>query len=187
MPESISPEERLFKVIQQAKQGPGPGKNGSPGKKKSGWLEKLKKFFSDRFGGKNAAGLKEALKDRLDRLEIQPQHINKVLAGVLAVVFLIAVYVLFQKPRDVAGILESVSRIKNVPPDRKNIDPLKEVSFYLNEIRRRDIFQAHEKAPVVETVQPAAPVAKAAQEMTLPKAIAPSALPNEMPYVQPLM
>lgn len=142
MSETISPEERLFKVIQQGKLAAG-RESGAGGEKNRGWIERFKRFIASWTAGKTGADGKEIVPARIKWPELEPESINKVLAAILAIVLGFIIYTVSGKQKDVAVIMNAVSRIKASPEEGKKITTLKELSFYLNEIRKRDIFHAN--------------------------------------------
>ncbi len=153
MADTISPEERLFKVIQQGKLTAGQDRSGS-GEKTGGGFERFKRFITAQIAGKTGADSREGLLARIKWPELEPGIVNKVLAVVLVVALGLVAYEVLGKHKDVAVIMEAVSRIKTLPEeDKKKIEPLKALSFYLSEIRKRDIFRANAESPVVENVQ----------------------------------
>lgn len=168
MADTISPEERLFKVIQQGKQTAGQDR-GASGKKTGGVFEKFKHFITAQIAGKTGAVSRESLLARIQWPELEPGIINKVLAVVLVVVLVSVAFGVLGKRKDVAVITEAVARTKALPEEgKKKIDPLKTLSFYLNEIRKRDIFRMNAETPVVESVQvKSESLAKTAETMKL--------------------
>jgi len=145
MADTLSPEERLFKVIQQGKLAA--GRAGSGGEKKTGgWFGGFKRFTAPQ-----AAGLKEVVPGWLRWPEFEPENINRVLA-VIFIVLVFAVYAASAQHKNVSVIAEVAARNGSPPgADKKTIEPLKEFSFYLKGIQRRDIFRAGTEAPAVES------------------------------------
>ncbi len=168
MSETLSPEERLFKVIQQGKRAAGKD-SGVPEKKKDGWLERSRRFIASHTAGKAGSDWKKSVLARIKWPELEPENINKVLAVVLGVVLVFAVHATFGKRKDVAAIATAVSRIKVSPEEgKKRVEPLKELSFYLNGVRGRDLFRSGVAAPSFESVQKSSePVAKAPESLKL--------------------
>ncbi|MFH0983900.1 MAG: hypothetical protein V1882_00025 [Candidatus Omnitrophota bacterium] len=153
MSEMISPEERLFKVIQQGKLVAGQGRR-DPEKKNGGWLEGFKRFIPSSAVGTAGAIAKEDFLVRIKWPELEPENINKVLAVVLGAVLVFVVYVASSKHKDVAMITDAAAKIGALPGEgEKKIETLKELSFYLNAIRKRDVFRASTGAPVASNVQ----------------------------------
>jgi hypothetical protein len=153
MADTLSPEERLFKLIQQGK--PPPGQAGGLNEKKNGsWFERSKSFITSQIFGSTGAGPKANFLKRIKWPELELETINKVLAVVLAIVLMFVVYALSGKHKDVAMITNAAARIGALPGDaKKKIETLKELSFYLNEIQKRDVFHATAGATVVQSVQ----------------------------------
>lgn len=183
MSENISPEERLFKVIQQGKLTEGQGKRGSE-KKAGGWPEKIKRFITAQTTGNTGASGKESFLARIKWPELEPAGINKVLVVVLTMVLVFAVYSALRKRKDVALVETAARSITSPEEGKKKIEPLKELSFYLNAVRKRDVFRANAGAPAVENVQKASEsLAKAAESLKL-QGISWGAVPKAMILVQ---
>jgi Tfp pilus assembly protein PilP len=151
MADNASPEERLFKIIQNGKNTP-PGKQDSAGAKPKKSREGVKRLFTGlnlfkpplpgrttfRPGG--AVALPAAL--RAEDLKT----INRVLALVLACVTALVFYYFMNKRLEVS---ELTARVSDVPFQRKKaaIEPFKPLPFYLEGVKERDIFSpAAEKA-----------------------------------------
>jgi hypothetical protein len=167
MSDTLSPEERLFKVIQQGKQTPGPDR-GASDKKKGGGFDRFKRFIASITAGKTGAERKENLSAGIKWPELEPENINKVLIVVL-VVLVVAVFMVSGKQKDVAVITEAVSKIKvSLEEGKKKIQPLKALSSYLSGMRKRNVFSAGVEAPAVEgALKKTEPVGKAAEVMKL--------------------
>ncbi|MCX5677839.1 MAG: hypothetical protein NTY76_01895 [Candidatus Omnitrophica bacterium] len=168
MAENISPEERLFKVIQQGKNSA--PEEGKPGGKKFGeWLRGLKRFISavgaPPSGEKKGFNWKTIIPANLKLPELEPGVINKVLAAALIIVAILVIYALTSKRQDTTMITDAVSKIQiaSVGGNEK-IEPLKKADFYLAEIRKRDIFHPIPKEAVTETKQGASGKLKKAAE-----------------------
>lgn len=157
MAENISPEERLFKVIQQGKNSaPEEGKSG--GKRFGGWLRGLRRLMSSigraPSAEKKGFSWKAIVPADFKLPELEPGVINKVLVAALIVVVALAVYLSASKRRDTTMITAAVSKIQTAPVGGKEkITPLKKVGFYLDEIRKRDIFHPAPEKSAVEVKQ----------------------------------
>jgi len=150
MSDTLSPEERLFKVIQQGKLVASQGGSGSE-KRPKGWLDKLKSVLAFQSTGKTGTDSKESFLSRIRWPEVEPETINKVLGMVLVVVLGLAIYAASGKSKDVATIVNAAAKIKvSSEEGKKKSEPLKALSFYLSQIRKRDIFRANSMAPAVE-------------------------------------
>ena len=169
MAENISPEERLFKVIQQGKN-PASG-NEKPGDKKlAGWLRAFKRFASSigsaASGENKGFDWKSIVPANFKLLELEPGAINKALAVTLVVVMMLVVYSSISKRQDTTKITDAVSKIQIAPlAGGEKMEPLNKVDFYVDGIRRRDIF--HPVMPeeaAVGTEQPVSELLKKAAE-----------------------
>jgi len=151
MSDTLSPEERLLKVIQQGKLTAGQDRSG--GKEKAGgWFERFKRPQAAQSSGKLGADLKEILA-RMKWPELEPEKINKVLAVILVGVLAFAAYPALRKQRDVSVIAAASKAKISSAEDKKKIQPLKGLSFYLSGLRKRDIFRASAAAPAVDRVE----------------------------------
>lgn len=155
MAENISPEERLFKVIQQAKQ-PGPEEAGPVDKKPGGWLGALKRLIPSRrsaaAGPKKGFNWKRVTPSHIKLPELNPGIINRILAAALIVIVVLVAYSAVNKRQDTKKITEAVSKIP-APPISLKMKPLEEASSYLNKVKKRNIFDYALKAPDGETKQ----------------------------------
>lgn len=155
MAENISPEERLFKVIQQGKNSPSDEKG--PGERKSGgWLRALKRARSSIGSaspeGKKPFDWKKIIPANLKLPELDPGGLNKVLAAALAVTVALVIYASTSKRQDTMKITDAVSKIQIASVGGKEkIEPLKKLNSYIEEIRRRDIFRPAPKEVQEET------------------------------------
>ncbi|MDD5225838.1 MAG: hypothetical protein PHV97_01465 [Candidatus Omnitrophica bacterium] len=167
MSDTLSPEERLFKVIQQGKLTPGQD-SGANKKKTGGWFEIFKRFTPAKNAAKPGAGWKAVLPVQIRWPELEPDIINKVLVAVL-VVLMVAAFWVSGKRKDVAVITEAVSKIRgSVEEGKKKIESLKALSFYLDEIRKRDIFRPSVETSAGEVAQrKSETIVKAAEKMKL--------------------
>jgi type II secretory pathway component PulC len=162
--EKVSPEERLFKVIQEGKKSPS-GIEVSKKKKIKIDLRGIKQFFTNlkpRPVAKEKpkeAGAPLALPIKLQ--EIDPKAINKVLIVILSLLTVLVIHSAINKRPNIAKITDAVSKIKFQALKKKAIESFKPVALYLEEVRKRDIFrpvpQAQQKVAII------APKAKKAQ------------------------
>lgn len=157
MAENISPEERLFKVIQQGKE-PAPGEGAPEGKRPDGWLRGLKHFISTIVSGSpehnKGFDWKKLVPGNLKLPELEPGAINRILAGTLAVIVALVIYSSVSKRQDTTKITEAVSKIQIASmTGREKIEPLKEAPFYLDQMKKRDIFHPALKEREAEPAQ----------------------------------
>jgi hypothetical protein len=157
MAENISPEERLFKVIQQGKD-PDPGEKGPGDGKFGGWLRGLKRLISSIGSAhperKKGFDWNSVIPAGLKLPELEPGAINKILAIVLVIVLALTAYLSSIKRRDTMKITDAVSKIQIASAaGKEKMEPLKKVDFYIDEIRKRDIFRPAPKEAEVETKQ----------------------------------
>jgi len=164
---NVSPEERLFKVIQEGKDASLGDKNfRKKGKVRIdlrgikqlfGSLDSVRKGFFVR--AKSRTGTKEsiaamsiALPIRLN--EISPRAINGVLIIMLSVLTVMTIHYGINKRPSIARISDAISKIHFQRPKREPIEAFRPVDFYLKEAGKRDIFR---------------PVTKAQQKVVIPK------------------
>jgi hypothetical protein len=184
MAENISPEERLFKVIQQGK-GPTP-EDGKPGNKKfNEWLRGLKHFMAaagSAFSkGNKGFDWKKIAPANLKIPELEPGAINKILAVALFIVVMLVAYSSMSKRQDTMKITDAVSKIQIASAGGKEkIEPLKKADFYLGEIRKRDIFRPVPKEEVIEAKPAVSGRLKKAAENQKLQGIAWGAVPKAM-------
>ena len=153
MAESISPEERLFKIIQQGKLAAAQ-ETVESGKKKESWVERFKhSLIPQPAKGGSEVPWKTRILERIQWPELDPGKINGVLAVVLGIILAVGTYAVFGKHKDVAEIAEKAMKAKSLPEESKKNEPLKSLSYYLGEIQKRDIFRARVVVPVVAEVQ----------------------------------
>jgi len=160
MAENISPEERLFRVIQQGKN-PALEKERPGNKKLAGWLRGLRRFVSSigSAASKENKGFdwKSIVPANFKLPELEPGAINKALAVTLVVVMMLVVYSSISKRQDTTKITDAVSKIQIAPIEGgEKIGPLKKIDFYIDGIRKRDIF--HPAKPEEEAAGTEQPV-----------------------------
>jgi len=157
MAENISPEERLFKVIQQEKKAP--SEKGKPGDKRpGGWLSRIKRLMPPASvaqpAQKKGFDWKKIVPAHMKLPELEPGVINRALAGILAVIVMLVIYASVSKRQDTTRISDAVSRMQTASAGGKErIEPFKEISYYLGGIRKRDIFRPTPKEAPVEVKQ----------------------------------
>ncbi|MBN2453763.1 MAG: hypothetical protein JXB40_05855 [Candidatus Omnitrophica bacterium] len=159
MAENISPEERLFKVIQQGKQlepaSGAPEKKGFPG-----LLSAIRRMMSS--GGPavkprtSAPGKsfdwKKIFPANLKFPEPKPGQINKALFFVLILMIAAVVYSLATKRQDAARITDAVSKIQiSSAGGREKIEPFKALAHYLGRIQERNLFRPYPRGGVIES------------------------------------
>jgi len=152
--ENVSPEERLFKVIQKGKDTPlerkDLGKNktagtGFRGTKHlfSGLGSAGKGIFARAKSGscskETMAAMPAGLPIRLN--EISPRAINGVLLIMLGVLTAVTIHYGINKRPSIAKLSSAISKIHFQTPKREPVEAFKPVDFYLKEVRKRDIFK----------------------------------------------
>ncbi len=168
MAENISPEERLFNVIQRGKQ-PAAG-SGDPGDKKpGGWMAKLKRFFPasrpSSHEGKKSFNWKTIFPASIQLPEIEPGAINKALVAALIISTVFFIHSFLVKQKDASQIAQAVSKISiSSSLGLKKEEPLKGLAYYLGEIQNRDIFHPAPKNIVVGVKREASESLKKAAE-----------------------
>ena len=89
---------------------------------------------------------------------INLKMINQVLVGILVGLFIVMVYVTFRQRPEVSSVMAAVSNIKIMDIEPKSIIMFKELPFYLDEMTKRNIFEAFQEAKaVVKAVAPEEP------------------------------
>ncbi len=151
MAEKISPEERLFKVIQQGKQAAGQEVKASE-KQTGSWYEKLMNLMPARTLGKTSAASGKSFIAAIAWPEVDPANINKFLAVVLGVVLVFVAAEALGKRKDVTVIRETLAKLGTLPEEGKKAETLKELSFYLGEVQKRDLFHAGVAVSTAEAV-----------------------------------
>jgi hypothetical protein len=158
MVENLSPEERLFKVIQEGKQEkPKERPEKQIGKNVDEWMRGMKRFILS-IGARRPAPAgkgfdwKKMIPRPVKLNELKPDLINKALAGVLVMVVALVVYSAFSERQDMAKVTGAISRLQKSPltAGGEKIEPFESLDFYLNEIRKRDIFRPIPKSMMLE-------------------------------------
>jgi len=142
MVDKISPEEKLFKIIQEGKKDGAKPLSGPRG---------IKRFFTGLSLDKNMfmakpksvqaaiGGAPAAFSIALSK--IKPKAVNTVLAIILASLTLFIIYVAIHDRSRVAIIAGRISMIPVGPVKTETIEAFKPMSFYLAEVEKRKIFQ----------------------------------------------
>jgi hypothetical protein len=145
MAENISPEERLFNVIQRGKQ-PAPGSGESGDKKPGLWASLLKRFMPpgkpQMQEEKKGFDWKKIFPASIKLPELEAAAINKILILALFVTTIFFTKSLLTKQKDATKIADTVSKIHaSSSLGMKKVEPFKALNYYLGEIRNRDIFR----------------------------------------------
>ena len=84
--------------------------------------------------------------------EVSPKLINKVLAVILVLIAALVAYSAFYERRDMSKVTEAISRLQKSPLTgiREKIESFQSLEFYLNEVRKRDIFHPAPKGMMLE-------------------------------------
>ena len=139
--ENISPEERLFKIIQEGKN-PSSGKP-SPRKKIKIDLRGIKGFFANlkpKAAVSNEQITAPSLALPIKFQEIEPKAINKILIGILGFITILTINATVNKGHSIAKISTAISRIQIQAMKNKTIEAFKPLSSYMEEVKNRDIF-----------------------------------------------
>jgi len=155
MPDNVSPEERLFKVIKDGKSAPSdnPAAGAGGGGEKVKTKQPMKNFFSGLKPIKlrpAAAGARSshapmprvagpAFGVPLNLRTEDLKNLNRFLILILIVVTMLAAYYLFNKMPRVDEVIESVSGIPFERPEKRPIEAFKPIAFYVEEFNKRDI------------------------------------------------
>jgi len=169
--DNISPEERLFKVIQEGKASPpdagGFGRKGMM----AGWLGRIKGFFSfgrpkplvieieARPAARQAAGVSP-----IRLRELDPRAINAILAVIWVMLTAAVIYYAANTKPNIAKITDTVSRIQLAMMKKRVIEALKPADFYLEEVKKKDLF--HTKPKAVVTAEPKEAAKEGLQKLT---------------------
>ena len=162
--DKLSPEERLFRVIQE--EGKPPSINEALRKKK---INLIRKFFSAGINLRRIHPLRSLLFNRVKQFfanlkhkalvkgklkqagtpitlpinfhEIDPRVVNKVLIVILTVLIVLVIHYTVNKRPNISKLTTAISKIKFQAVNRKAIESFKPVAFYLEGIKKRDIFK----------------------------------------------
>jgi type II secretory pathway component PulC len=92
---------------------------------------------------------------------INLKSINQVLVGVLTGLFALMIYVTFRPNPEISSVMSAINKIKIMDIAARPITGFNELSFYLDQIKKRDIFHVFEEekpqVQVVESVKPPPP------------------------------
>ncbi len=162
--ENISPEERLFKIIQEDKNSPRSsteGRDPLPENEGPGGAERINKQKPTGGIGRFFAGLmkrgktgevpeeEEVFGGLFVKLQnVDPKTVNKTLIVILVVLTILVVYYAMSKRYNIERIAGAVSSIPAPPPRARTIEDFKPGQFYVEEVKRRDIFH-----PISEKVK----------------------------------
>lgn len=152
MVENVSPEERLFKVIQQGKESIFKGQTSQNKRMDSPILNQFllnlnpfrKKSNSEAMHSvainpdySKATSITLARKFQ----EINLKVINESLSVVLAILISLVVYYTVNKKDSIAKITSTVSRIGFPTAKRRDIETFQPAYFYIDELKKRNIFE----------------------------------------------
>ena len=154
MADNISPEEKLFKIIQNSKGAPdskgAPAAGGQalshsanlkPKKMPKIGLGSIKHFFEGLQFKRPIAQPRAAIAIPMRIHDADLGSINKILALILALIMTFALYQLVVKRYDINAITEKAARLPIQRAKREAIEPFKPLSFYLEAVKKRDILQ----------------------------------------------
>lgn len=127
MPENISPEEKLFKVIQNGKKNPPPIKKGN--NMIAGML----------------SGASFAIPFNLDTRDLKSA--NRLLVLVLVAVAAVAIFFLISRTPSIDRVSRQVAGIPVQLRPQRTIEAFKPLNYYVEEVNERDIFQPTPKDP----------------------------------------
>ena len=163
--ENTSPEERLFKVIQQGKQAALNSDNIAPKKGRGEWITALKRailIWKERLilGNKGSAG-KTGFTFPWKLHEVQLRTINVTLAILLLLFILFGAYYGVSKYPNIAKIVSaSIKAQSSLVSANKVIEQMHPLSYYTEDAKERDIFSATESRGALTSGQESAPAAK---------------------------
>ncbi len=152
MNESVSPEEKLFKIIQQEKTSPSKPKVRALAR----WREKLVPWVK---GLVRKTGF--SFPGKIN--EIRLRTVNIILAILLAIIVISGAYYTIARYPTMAKILSAVARENGFFPEAKEeTEELHPLSYYADDARQRDIFNGVQASAGqgVESVTPVAASSK---------------------------
>ena len=141
MAENVSPEEKLFRIIQQEKTAPpAPGRTGAPGKNNFLlWKEKAVSVIKN-LAGKFAA----AFPDKPRELELKTANI--VLAVLLlAVISFVIYYAVAKYPSPAKTVMAAAAARNSLARAHNDIEELHAAGYYTDDARKRNIFSSAAK------------------------------------------
>jgi len=159
--ENVSPEERLFNIIQKSKKANSTGEYNDKSDKLKLNLESiglLKRLITYRikqaFGGfKNKFMVEQGSMKALSLAlpirfyDVDLKVINKLLTILISVLVATSIYYVVSGKPNVSRIANMVSGIKVQAVKGKDIETLKPLNFYADEVRKRNIFSAVSSEP----------------------------------------
>lgn len=147
--ENISPEERLFKVIQENKDSPRPPVEGRDSPPKNAAVE-AGKIEKPAAGRRVFGGLSVKLQN------VDPKTVNKALVVVLAALIVLVVYYAVKKRYNIEKITGANLETPAQNFRAQTIENFKPAQFYIDEVKKRDVFHPPvEKKIAVEPAKPA--------------------------------
>lgn len=158
--ESVSPEERLFKIIQQEKQSLSAQETEAREAGSSGWLKKTKEkalLWKEKLASLAQASIETARAGFSGKSrEINLAAINKALLAFLILLVISALYyAVAQYPNTARIITTTVKAQGHLPAAGAGYEQFKSAGYYAEDAERRDIFIAsHGAASGAETVIP---------------------------------
>ncbi len=134
---NVSPEEKLFNIIQKGPNAPVEPRTQAKSIRSElpTSIPKLKMFFAKLKIKPPAAFSEKKLS------EIEPALINKALMAVLCVVTILVLHVAINRRPDVATLTSALSKTQVPQVMGREIEPFREVSYYLKASGKRDIFK----------------------------------------------
>jgi hypothetical protein len=100
--------------------------------------------------------------------KIDLRAINQGLAVLLAALIVLTGLVIFRRPKDVSAVTAAVSQITFDDPEETVITPFEQLPFYLDQVKKRDIFNEYKEyvppPPVAEPPPPPPPPKVTIQE-----------------------
>jgi len=149
MAENASPEEKLFKIIQQEK-GASPGGAEKPAPKKDAdgmWIDGLKRAFlsweEKIIAGIRGLGIKAAppFSGRLPEIDLKT--VNIALSIALVFIILFAAYYAAAKYPNISKVISAAVKAQSsLPPINRKVEELQPLTYYTEDARQRDIFNA---------------------------------------------
>ena len=159
--ENVSPEEKLFKVIQEEKTSPFGKREFKKGKVTAGW-RRVKEFFNRGKPKKlnKKPGEAAAVVTLFGFRNINTKLISGGLVIILAALTGLVVHCAAGEKPGVERIADAISKIEQQAIKTKSIEAFKPVSFYLARIKERDIFKPFQRQeakiiPVVRGIEEA--------------------------------
>lgn len=161
MPEDLTEKEQLFKPEEEPKE-PSPGGGSLKGSIVKAFVD-IRGLFtkSAEKTPKPAEEVKKpavSMSSLFSARKIDLEFINKSLIFILIGLIFVVIYVTFRQRPDISSVMASVSRIKFTEVEPKEIKPFEQVSFYVDQMKTRDIFTVfEEKKEPVKVEEPPPP------------------------------